>query len=472
MTRPSSSPSTVTPSSPPRRESSRAPGDVPRRPPSYPPKQHLIKGSSDGFLENPLLFCAEASRTQGRVATFDIWGKTFHLLSHPDDVHRVIQRERTLFRRGETYQRLAPLMGEGLVLAEGESWKRQRKQANPAFHPRRLGAMIATIDRIAQGALVRWDQEHVQRGQPFRVQQEMSAVTIEIVGKAILGSDVDHSARHVTEALVTVLELLPARLTALVSLPLWIPTAANRKLAAALEVMDAAVLEIIRVRRAIPVEERPSDLLTWMLAELDDDDRMLRDQLINFLSAGYETTANLLTWTLYLLARHPEWLARVTAEARGFEVNEGTRLSDIHCPDLDMVLHESMRLYPPVWAFFRTPIEDMTFDGVRVAKGDTVLVSQFVTHRHPDLWETPEAFRPERMSAENRARLPPGTYFPFGAGERVCIGNQLALLEARVVLSRLLQRHCFDATTDTVEPVSTISLKPHRELVWTMRPAA
>jgi cytochrome P450 len=437
-----------------------------------PPRRHLIKGDYDAFTANPVAFCESAFRTQGRVASFTIWGKKFHLLSHPEDVHRVIQRDRTMFVKGDAYKRIAPLMGEGLALAEGASWKRQRKQANPAFQPRRLSTLIGAVDSIASAALGTWDAGNGGRGGAFHVQAEMSAVTLGIVSKAILGSDVSHSAREVTEALVTCLELFTPRLTTLVALPLWIPTPANRKLRAALDVIDAAVLDVIHRRRAIAPPDRPSDLLTWMLDELDGDDRMLRDQLINFMSAGYETTANLLTWTLYLLMRHPSWLEAVTAEARDFEVHAETKLSDLKCPVLDMVLHEAMRLYPPIWSFFRTPVEDVAFDGVHVAKGDTLLVSQYVTHRHPDFWDAPSEFRPERMAADLRARLTPGVYFPFGAGERVCIGNQFAMLEARVVLSRLLQRYRFEATPGVVEPVSTISLKPHRELVWEMRRAA
>lgn len=435
------------------------------------PRRHPIKGDYDAFTGNPLTFCEGVFREQGRVATFTIWGKRFHLLSHPEDVHRVIQRERAMFVKGETYQRIAPLMGEGLALAEGASWKRQRKQANPAFQPRRLGALITTVDAIACAALEGWDAEN-EGGGAFHVQREMSAVTLKIVSKTILGSEVSHSARGVTDALVTCLELFTGRLTTPVALPLWIPTATNRKMSAALKVIDAAVLDVIQQRRALAPSDRPSDLLTWMLDELGDDDRMLRDQLINFMSAGYETTANLLTWTLYLLMRHPEWLAEVTEEARHFDVGPDTKLSDLRCPVLDMVLHEAMRLYPPIWSFFRTPLEDVVFDGVRVAKGETILVSQYVTHRHPDFWEAPDAFRPPRMSAEMRAKLAPGVYFPFGAGERVCIGNHFALLEARVVLSRLLQRYRFEATPGTVTPVSTISLKPHEELVWRLRRAA
>jgi cytochrome P450 len=273
-------------------------------------------------------------------------------------------------------------------------------------------------------------------------------------------------------------ETLMQRLSALAPLPLWMPSRQNRRFRAALKLLDGAVYRIIARRRdeGVGVGER-SDLLSMLMGACDErdgqgmSDRQLRDEVLTILFAGHETTAVALSWALHLVAQHPRVEARLRSEV--FQV-----LSDRMPTALDlarlsytrMVVDEAMRLYPPVWLVGRGTNRDTEVGGYLVPRGTQVIFSPWVVHRSPSLWEEPIVFRPERFA--RGAAVPKHAYFPFISGARQCIGNNFALMEAQLILARLIQRYRFTSEPGyAVEPEPLITLRPRQGIRMRVAPA-
>jgi cytochrome P450 len=276
---------------------------------------------------------------------------------------------------------------------------------------------------------------------------------------------VSGDADAVERAIAVLLEHTYRRLERVVDLPLAIPAPANRRFRAALATIDRVVYRILAERRKRPEGDAAEDLLSILLRERDEhtgermSDEELRNETLTLLLAGHETTANALTWTFFLLARHPDAAERVRAE--GDSEPGITRLTYT-----ERVIREAMRLYPPIWILERRAIVGDEIGGFEIPAGSTVLVSPWVTHRHPGLWKDPERFDPDRFTEARSADRPPLAYVPFGAGPRYCIGGHFAMTEALVIVSRVLRAfHLRLAPDRTVEPQPGITLRA-RGGVW------
>ncbi len=257
----------------------------------------------------------------------------------------------------------------------------------------------------------------------------------------------------------------------LIPIPLSVPTPSNRRVQSAIRTLDKVVYGMIEERRRSG-EDR-GDLLSMLMAARDADsgetmnDQQLRDEVMTLFVAGHETTANALTWTWYLLAKSPPVARRLRAELDQVLGGRAPTVDDLpKLPYLLQVVQEALRLYPPAWLIGRTPIQDDEIAGYHIPAGSTIMMSQYVTHRHPDFWEQPEGFDPDRFAAH-----PPPAYFPFGGGPRVCIGNNFALIEARLVLATVAQRYRVELVPGhPVEPESMITLRPRYGVQVTLRP--
>jgi cytochrome P450 len=260
------------------------------------------------------------------------------------------------------------------------------------------------------------------------------------------------------------------RLRRLLPLPDWVPTGGNRRYAAAVRALDAAASEIIGERRAR--EQRGSDLLSTLLQSRDArgrplDPRLVRDEVVTLLLAGHETTALSLTWTLYLLARHPEAAAKVEAEVDAvIGHRRAPEASDLpNLGYLAKVIGEAMRLYPPVYLVGRQTTRETELGGYRLPAATVLLMSQWVVHRDPRHFSDPASFRPDRWTESLSRALPRFAYFPFGGGPRICIGQPLALMEAKLVLAAICQRfRLSDACGAPVDPYAEVTLRPSRPI--------
>jgi cytochrome P450 len=325
--------------------------------------------------------------------------------------------------------------------------------------------------------LDRWE-ERAASGRVFDVAADMSRLTLDIVGRTLFSRPLDDAADEVGRALLEVLELMNERTLRFLPSPLWWPTRFNRRLARLIRTLDRIVFDIIESRRRAE-EEETGDLLDMLLRARDEEsgetmtDRQLRDEVMTFVLAGHETTAVALTWTWYLLDRHPDVLARLRAEVATVLGGRTPALEDV--PRLSytrMVVEEAMRLYPPVWGFMRQSVGPDRIGGYDIPKGTVIAICPYIIHRHPDFWPDPERFDPERFTPERVRERPRFAYLPFSGGPRLCIGNEFALMEAQLVVAMTVQRYRLALVPGArVEPESRVTLRPRAGLPMSVAPA-
>jgi cytochrome P450 len=381
--------------------------------------------------------CAEA----GDIVRFPLLNRTIWCISSPELVQELLVAQEAGFIKApglSVYGRR--LLGDGLLTAEKEVHRRKRKLLAPAFAARRIAGYGATMAGAAERAAARW-----RGGALIDIADEMMRLTLAIVGKTLFDAEIEGDAAVVGEALTEAMEFMIDSMT--LPLPMQWPLPRNRRMRAAVGRLDDIVYRIIAERRAAPGDR--GDVLSMLLDARDDDgsgltDRDLRDEIMTLMLAGHETTANALAWTWYLLSQHPEAQARLFAEV---DAALGDRLPTVEdlprMPWTLQVIEEAMRLYPPAFSIGRLAERRVQLGPATIEPGEVVLVTIRGIHRRPDLWPEPEAFRPERMSEDQKKARPRHAYMPFGAGPRICIGNHFALMEAHLIVATIARRWRF-----------------------------
>jgi cytochrome P450 len=434
----------------------------------YPPGPRglFLLGNLLDFRRDFLGFLTRASREYGDVVSFRIGLKKVILLNHPDLIETVLVTESRNFIKHYVTRLLRPTLGNGLLMSEGDFWLRQRRLMQPAFHKSRIAAYGDIMVAYTRRLLDRW-----QDGATLDMHKEMMRLTLEIVAKALFDADVAGKASDVGEALEVAMANFIRRWKSLYPMPAWVPTPGNLRTRRAVRRLDEIIYGFIRERRASGAER--GDLLSILLHARDEDDgsrmtdRQLRDEAMTLFLAGHETTANALSWTWYLLAEHPEAEARLLAELEAVLGGRAPTVADL--PRLrytEMVVTESMRVYPPVYAFGREAVQPCMLGGYDIPAGMTVFMSQWLMHRDPRYFDRPEEFRPERWADGLARRLPKFAYFPFGGGPRLCIGNTFAMMEAVLLLATMVPRFRFRlAPGHPVVPLTTVTLRPAHGLL-------
>jgi cytochrome P450 len=431
-----------------------------REPPG--PPGHWLLGHSRAIERDALGVLMQGFREFGDVVAFRFGPIRACLLAHPDHVQHVLQKNhRNYDKNAFSYRRLKALLGDGLITADGAVWQAHRSLSQPAFHRRLLEGVAAAGARAAGRIAEHW-RARAADGEPTDVRRDMMGAALEVAAEVMFGADVQGEARPVGEALDEALAGVLRRVYALLPLPLVVPTPANLRFRGALGRLHAVVQELIERRRRSA--ERHDDLLALLMEGLDD--RALRDELITFLLAGHETTASALVWTFHLLGRHPAVAARLQAEVGQALGGRTPVLDDLpHLGYARMVLEETMRLYPPVWVVDRNVVGDEIIGGYRIRQGTLIMLSQYVTHRHPEFWPEPERFDPERFAPDAARARPRYAYFPFIGGPRMCIGAQFAMTEATLILAQLATRFRLTPVPGhPVEPNPSVTLRPRGEV--------
>jgi cytochrome P450 len=394
------------------------------------------------------------------------------IINKPEYIEHVLLGNQRNYRKGNFLRRmLGPLLGDGLLISEGDFWRRQRRIAAPAFHARRIGDLVTAMTSCTQARLAGW----CTRQAPFDLAAEMFELTLDIVGRTMFSTDVTAeiaTLRRLTEVVVAV---RPGLLD-LLGFPQWLPRPQAADYRRAITAFEALVARLLAERRADGRDR--GDLLSMLLAARDPEtgegmsDKQLRDEILTILLAGHETVANALTWTFFLLAQHPEVEAKLHNEidrVLGARAPASADVAELRWTG--MVLDEAMRLYPPAHSLSRTAIAEDHIGGMRVPAGANVTISMYLTHRNPNLWADPERFDPDRFAPQAIADRHRFAYLPFGGGPRICIGNSLAVAEAKAILATIAQRYRLRlAPGHPVEPIGRITLRPKSGVWVTLEP--
>lgn len=431
-----------------------------------PKGKPFIRQASE-FIAGAPRFLSRLADEYGPIARFRAYGFSFTVVTDPDLAHEVLVRQAANFPKDKRdVKLLGRVVGHGLVTANGEAHKRQRRLAQPAFHSKRIEAYAGTMVAYTEATIDEWSD-----GAEIDVAEEMRALTMYIVARTLFGTDREAmraSAARVGQAIHTLQAIADKEFQAPVTLPVWLPTPRNRRRREAVGVLYEAIDRLIAERRASGAADT-GDLLSMLLRATDDSgdgfsDVEVRDQLVTFFVAGHETTSNALAWTWFLLGKHPEIEARLHAEVDEQLNGRPPALADLpHLPYTLRVIKEAMRVYPPAWALnTRRSAADTTIGGYTIRQGDIVWISPFAMHRRPQFFPDPERFDPDRWTPEREKALPRYAYIPFGAGPRVCIGNSFAMMEAHLIVAAVARRARLRPLPGVVEDLNAqITLSNH-----------
>ena len=422
----------------------------------------FIGGNLLHYRRDPLGFMQTNARDYGDIVRI-LFGKRYGFqVNHPEDIQQILVKQAHKVHKAVIYKRtLSEYLGNGLLISDGDYWRRQRKLAQPAFHVNRIASYA---DIMADFSARMADQWRV--GETRNIAEDMMKLTLYIVAKTLFDSDVSGSSSSVANALEVLLHSVIEQSQLIVRLPEWIPTPARARKRWSIDTLHEFTLGIIRERRASGKDT--GDLLSMFLSARDEEDgsgmsdEQVRDEALTIFLAGHETTANAMTWTFYLLSQHPQVEQSLVEEVQ--RVLQGRRPTLADLPALsytEQVIKESMRLYPPAWSFARQAMETVEFGGYRFPRGSAFIIIPYVVHRDPRWFDAPERFDPERFSPEREANIPKYAYLPFGGGARVCIGNSFAMMEAKIILASFIQRyHLALDPAQKVVPEPLVTLRP------------
>lgn len=435
------------------------------------PKGNLLLGSAADLMRDWPGFSTRCAREYGDVVFYRFLHVPICQVNHPDGIEQVLVRQASNFHKSKDYAALRFVLGNGLLTNEGANWQAQRQLMQPAFRHESIAAYAEIMSSSAEAFLSRWKD-----GESRDVHEDMTQLTLDVVTRSLFGARVSQDARSVGADVAAVMARFFQQAALSFVLPDGTPLPKGPRLLRSKRRLDQKILGIIHERRSSP--SPANDLLQILLDAQDEHgsrmtDEQLRDEIMTLFLAGHETTANALSWTWYLLAQNPGAERALAAELDSVLGVAAPTLADLpRLPYTEMVIKESMRLYPPAWGIGRRAIRDFELNGYRIPAGTNVFLLQWVTHRDPRFFPDPERFDPERWRDDpiRRGRLPRFAYFPFGGGPRVCIGAGFAMMEATLLLATLAQRFQLSLLPNSrVTPFFSITLRPKHGLKMLLR---
>ncbi|MGP9016832.1 cytochrome P450 [Streptomyces sp. BR1] len=429
-------------------------------------------GNLPAFGKDPLGFFARLRDDFGDAVTWSLGPRRSLFISRPEHIMEMLAGREDTYEILEIGWSFQQITGNSVIRSKGDDWRRKRSLVQPTVRPRQVRTYADTMVECAGAQAGRW-----RDGERIDIQKEMARITQRVVVRTLFGNDVgeqtaalsdamDLSARAVGEELRSIALFLPA----------WVRTPSRRRVLKAVEIIDTEVHRLIEARLAAGgATEQRDDLLSRLLAARDEEGlpltpKEVRDEAVTLWAAGHETTSTALTWTLYLLARAPEVRARLEAELERVLGGRPPTIDDYD--DLSwtrQIVKEAMRLYPPVWTVPAVAREGATLGGTRIPAGTFVWCSQWTTHRDPRWFPEPGRFRPERWDADAPDAVPDHAWFPFGGGQRTCLGARFAQVEAALILATLAQRCHLDLPDTEATPYAGLLLQPTTPLRATVR---
>lgn len=439
------------------------------------PRGEILLGDVRSFRRDLLGTLTKGFAAYGDIVRYRLGHRVVHVLSHPDLAQEILVARYREFLKPRKNNGLGLILGDGLVTnGDHESWLSQRRMMQPIFHRQRIAAMVGEMTAACDRLLLRWRAQGLT-APAVNMAAEMMQVTLDIITRTMFGADVSAEAGKVGEAIDIASHFVTSRLQNPLPLPLEWPTPGNRAFRRSRDTLDAIVYGLIRQRRG---GDSRGDLLDMLIEARDPEtgegmsEEQIRDEVLTIFAAGHETTSNALTWTWYALAQRPEMMRRLQEEVDAVLAGRAPAAADL--PRLSytqQVFNESLRLYPPVPMIPRRAAGETTLRGYHVPYDSLVFISIYHIHRHPDFWPDAATFDPDRWSPERGTRGYPLAFMPFGAGPRLCIGNNLALVEGTLLLAQIA-RH-YEPRLVSMRPVVpdvAVTMEPKNGLMMTVHP--
>ena len=439
------------------------------------PRGNLLMGNVKEYIRDPIAMLMRLRREYGDVARNVMGPYLTHLVSHPDHVKYVLQDNHANYIRGRFYDNFKPFFGDGLLTTDGDFWLRHRKAVQPLFYKNYVETCSHQIIPSVNEMLNRWEQ-YSSVGRAFDIVPEFMQLTLSVLGRMIFGIDLGTHADTIGPAVRLGVSAMMPQGNLNDFIPRWLPTPHNGRISTARQTL-ATIMRLVREERAR--QKHTGNDLTSLLMSLEDDEthqrlteKEVEDEMMTIFLAGHETTGSGLAWALYALSMHPEVRLKLEDELSRTLGDRPPTADDLpNLPYLCMVIDESLRVYPPIWGFTRDAVNDDEIAGYRIPAGSSVFVSPYVTHRHTDFWSNPEAFDPEHFRPELVEARPRFAYFPFGGGQRQCIGIHMAKLQMRLAVAMIVQRFRFQAVPGhPIERGASVSLRPLQGIVMNMQP--
>lgn len=428
-----------------------------------------LSGDVGDAPQDALQFFLNLTRQYGDLVRYESPYGVTYLVNRPDYIERVLHHNN--YQRAKNYP-FKIVLGEGLLSSEGRGWLRQRRLVQPDFHQHRVVAFGPLITSATTVMLERW-QAFADRGQSPNVPSEMVELALDVVVKAFFNDNLNsEKATVIREASAVLIDDLGDFVNTVFTVPVSFSPARNRAFRTLLQRVDTIVYDTINERRQNQDRnEQTHDLLSLLLSARNEmgqgfSDRQLRDEVVTMLFAGSESVALMLSWAWYLLAKHPAVERRLHAELDRALNGRLPTVEDLpNLPYTRMVLEESMRLYPPVWALYRQAMADDEIDSYHIEANAAMVVSAYSMHRHPSYWENPDQFDPGRFGPDLADGRPRYAYFPFGGGRHLCLGNHFAMMEGQLVLATVAQRYRLHVVpSHPVEPLPAVTLRQRHGL--------
>ncbi|MPR34576.1 cytochrome P450 [Salmonirosea aquatica] len=430
-----------------------------------------LVGSTYPFISDPLGFMLRLQEQYERLATVKVLGRTLNIVQTAEDAKYILQENNRNYHKSEAYRILAIFLGNGLLTSEEDFWRRQRKLAQPAFYKQRLALMTDMMAWETELLVADWKTHDPT--QPRDISKDMLGLTLNIVTKALFSTDVGDRVAGISDALNGIMHFADNTLKSFIRVPLKYPTPGNVQFLRAVQKVEEVIYGIINGRREQWKQDpdlRYDDLLDMLMRTRDEEtgetmsDGQLRDEVTTIFMAGHETTANALSWALYLLARYPEVAHKIREESTEVlaQKDKSTFEKARELRYTLQVVQEVMRLYPPAWVISRRSLAEDQIGPYAFPTDSYFLISPYTLHRRPEYWQEPEAFNPDRFTEGNAKDRPTYAYLPFGGGPRLCIGNNFALLEMQLVLAILLRDFEVSLLSpdQVVEPEPMVTLRP------------
>jgi|ERR1700730_5706901 len=426
------------------------------------PKGSFLLGHAPSLARNWSGFADSCAKEYGDIVSYRFLRVPICQVTHPDGIDYVLVRNAANFHKSRDYAAIRSILGNGLLTSEGSFWQAQRQLIQPAFRHDNIAVYAEIMADSTAKFLQRWGD-----GESRDVHHEMADLTLDIVTKSLFGSEVPAQAQGIGLQIAAVMERFLSQAALSFLLPEGMPLPKGPALIRARRHLDRIITAIIQERRASRAPA--NDLLQLLLAAQDEHgtrmtDEQLRAEILTLFLAGHETTANALTWTWYLLSQNPEAEENLSKELNRVLGGRAPALTDL--PRLrytEMVMKESLRLYPPAWGVGRQAIHDFELGGYRIPAGTNIFIMQWITQRDPRFFPKPEQFLPERWREDpiRTGRIPRFAYFPFGGGPRVCVGAGFAMMETTLLLATIAQRYRLTLLPDAVvTPLFSVTLRP------------